>query len=144
MTQTQRFFWMWAESQLSLCGCGTDGPMEVVKEVLERAWQFWSIEHPASLHLRLDMPMRDAKGRWVELVAKFLDDKGFLEHGTSIGCAWLTDRGKGLLALLSAGYHHQAECGCDAKEYEEYKAFLSSPACIDAAANEWMAWEPRT
>jgi len=36
----------------------------------------------------------------IDFVLYILDDKGFLNHGSSIGGAWLTDQGKELLKLL--------------------------------------------
>lgn len=36
----------------------------------------------------------------IDFVLYILNDKGFLEHGSSIGGSWLTDKGKLFLYLL--------------------------------------------
>jgi hypothetical protein len=145
MTTTQRWFLQWADEELGLCACGSDGPHQVIQEVLERCslWSTKSLPTWARRHLRLDYPMRDASGRWVELVAKMLDSKGFLEHGSSIGGSWLTICGKALLAVLQRGAFADEEClRLLPEEYEAYQVFAKDEAAIDSAAWEWAQMEP--
>lgn len=76
----------------NLCGCGSDGPGELLIEVL-----VWCA-----------LPS-DAKGNegtyrsaaW-ELAAKVLDAADLVEHGTGIGWPWITEKGKAFLAWARA------------------------------------------
>lgn len=73
--------------RLALCGCGSNNHWECLIELLSEA------EH----HTEGQGFYRD---KWFEFGAKVLDSWGLLEHGTSIGYAWLTDNGKMLLDFL--------------------------------------------
>lgn len=75
---------------IGLCGCGTNSTMDIVILVLEKSEKKECMYDAAV----------DAEGRWVEFAANILDDKGLLEHGGSIGFAWLSDKGIALLSFL--------------------------------------------
>jgi hypothetical protein len=81
--------------KLGLCGCGTGSEYDVVLFLLERSEKAMEKGSPSFYD-----PAPDAAAPWVEFGAKVLDARGLLEHGTGIGCAWLTDEGKALLSFL--------------------------------------------
>lgn len=72
--------------ELGICGCGRpEEAYKAVHEMLKRSETYNAIE-PDEPH--------------VLFMAYTLDNLGFLEHGSSIYSAWLTDKGKDLLAAL--------------------------------------------
>lgn len=85
-------------TRTGLC-CGT--PTEywpIIQAMLERAER-----HTETAKEENDSfydPMMGAPGPWVELVAHFLNDRDFMEHGTGIGYSWLTPDGEMLLQWL--------------------------------------------
>jgi hypothetical protein len=81
--------------KLGLCDCGTGSEYDVVLFLLERSEKALEKGLPGFYD-----PAPDAAAPWVEFGAKVLDAAGLLEHGTGIGCAWLTDEGKALLSFL--------------------------------------------
>jgi hypothetical protein len=84
---------------MQICGCGSsDSPWNVVKLLLDRALSL-EVKNFFNEKTFYD-EAEDASGRWVEFGAKVLDSYGLLEHGTSIGCAWLTDDGRLLLRFI--------------------------------------------
>ena len=82
-------------NKVPLCGCGSSSEMwTIVRDVLARA--------PGHTDLSFfePMPERDLSATAVEFVAQVLSETGLLEHGSSIGFAWLTPGGEMLLAFL--------------------------------------------
>lgn len=80
-----------ALQDLGLCGCGTTEKWGILLLMLERA-----TDRDKSFY----DPIGDVPGAWVEFIAMVLDSHGFIEHGTSIGCAWLTPKGNAVLSFL--------------------------------------------
>jgi hypothetical protein len=78
-----------------LCACGTDGPAELLVEVMK----FCALEpdqkraHPFGNEGCYSSTER-------ELAAKVLDKAGLVDHGTGIGWPWITEWGKEFLAAL--------------------------------------------
>lgn len=100
-------------SKLDLCGCGSGSEFEIVVLLLDRAKRNQDqpkFEFDESLSFYA--PCEDASGRWMEFGAKVLDGAGMLEHGTGIGCAWLTDEGNLFLQFLQ-------EYGTDTNKWPE-------------------------
>lgn len=82
---------------VGMCGCGSVGKWELIHMILDRAG---SGESRKSLY----EPIADDCGsRPTELIAHLMDGgrMALLDHGTSIGGSWLSDRGKALLAFFS-------------------------------------------
>lgn len=114
---------------VNLCSCGSDSQWECVLEILVEAEK-----HTENGFYR---------DKWFEFAAKVLDDRGLLEHGTTIGFAWLTDRGKLLLEFLR-------EFGTESHDFCEHtghpmwsveyswNASGGEPGCGDTYA-EWQA-----
>lgn len=73
--------------ELGICGCGNpEEAYEAVHEMLKRVKDRSNIIEPDEPH--------------VLFMAYTLDRLEFLEHGSSIYAAWLTDKGNELLAAL--------------------------------------------
>ena len=97
---------------MQLCGCGTDSKYEIVKSMLERAEARGSFYEPLGDTLSAEA---------VEFIAHVMDHWKLLEHGGSIGYAWLTENGETILQFLR---DHGTDtdtwpmwwCSCDAGE----------------------------
>lgn len=78
-----------------LCGCGSDGPAQLLVQVL----RFCALDHESQRAHPFGK-----EGCYYstehELAAKVLDKAGLVDHGTGIGWPWLTDWGRELLAAL--------------------------------------------
>ena len=74
--------------ELGICGCGC--PEEAYEAVHEMLKSFKNYDHNT---INLDEPHR-------LFMAYTLDQLEFLDHGSSIYSAWLTDKGHELLAAL--------------------------------------------
>lgn len=80
--------------QIQMCGCGTvEHKWPLLLAMLERA------EDHKTRGYFYDA-MGDIPPRAVEFIAHAMDGWGLLEHGTSIGGAWLTQDGSEVLAFL--------------------------------------------
>jgi hypothetical protein len=100
--------------KIPLCGCGSsEGMWRTVLAILERSAGFraaWD---------RGDSPdgFYSAMGDWpplaVEFAAQVLNTAGLMEHGTSVGWAWLTQAGKLVLEFLR-------KYGCDNDKWPEW------------------------
>lgn len=103
--------------KVNLCGCGTSN------------WEYilWLLEKGADHDKNGSYyDMEGTEQRSIEFGAKVLDSWGFLEHGTGIGWAWLTDEGEGLLkwlrdqgcddSLWPEGWDHGKECPCGCED----------------------------
>lgn len=91
-----------------LCGCGTKPSTSwpIIKSLLERAEDHES-------HGSFYDSMGGTPSDWVELLAHVLSSWRLIEHGTSIGYAWLTENGKLILSFLR-------EFGTDEGEWPEW------------------------
>lgn len=76
-------------SRIGFCGCGSDRKWQTMRLLLENA----------ESHARPFYDEAEGELFW-EFSANCLDSFGLIEHGTSIGYAWLTDEGEALLAFL--------------------------------------------
>lgn len=97
--------------RLGLCNCGHAQCWEIVKLMLERAEALDADrENAPSFYDAMD----DIPARMVEFVAHVMgsDQWDLLEHGSSIGGAWLTKDGETLLAFLR-------EHGTDQEEWPD-------------------------
>lgn len=82
-----------AFSDLGLCGCGSDDKHAILLAMLERAEAKGSFYEPLGDLLN---------ARAVEFIADVMSSSRWdlLEHGTGIGCAWLTEKGELLLRFM--------------------------------------------
>jgi hypothetical protein len=89
---------------LGLCGCGSpEETYEVIRKILniQSSDKDWKIKQQQFSELcNADMDNANYSGL-IQFVLYVLDDKGFLEHGSSISSAWLTEKGKIYLDLLN-------------------------------------------
>ena len=89
---------------LGLCGCGCpEETYEVIRKILniQSSNAKWEIKQQQFSELcNADMDNVNYSGL-IQFVLYVLDDKGFLEHGSSISSAWLTEKGKIYLDLLN-------------------------------------------
>jgi hypothetical protein len=76
---------------IPVCGCGT--PDECYK---------WLIEYLTDLdkHSWDKYSYDDDNWKLIQLINGMLEEKGFVEHGCTCRCSWLTDSGKKLLRIL--------------------------------------------
>lgn len=83
--------WLWLEI-LGGCGCGSGDEIEkIVFNVLElfatefneRAWSVYD----------------DLK---YEIIAHWMEHKGLLEHGSSVGASWLSEEGKRIYKIIKS------------------------------------------
>lgn len=91
-------------NDLGLCGCGNpEETYEVIRRILnilsfDVDWE--TRQKQFSEICNADMNNENYNGL-IQFVLYILDDKGFLEHGSSISSAWLTEKGKIYLDLLN-------------------------------------------
>lgn len=75
--------WLWS-GILGGCGCGSS---EEFGELTFKVLEFFSIPIMERTRYIYDTPIE-------EVIAHWLTDKGIIEHGTSIGGSWLTEKGE--------------------------------------------------
>ena len=109
-------FYMYEE--LGLCGCGNpEFTYEVIRRYLNIRYDNFKIS---------DMDYQDVIDRYktdlginrqndmqyglLQFMMYVLDDKGFTEHGSSIGGCYLTDKGGRLLTVLNEWYKANIDC----------------------------------
>lgn len=84
--------WLW--SLLGGCGCGSsDYFAEKSVKVLK---------HFATEHMKRDWDIYEDEA--AEVIAHWMDSKGWIEHGTSIGGSWLSDEGKEIYEVIKKFY----------------------------------------
>jgi hypothetical protein len=89
---------------LGLCGCGSpEETYEVIRKILniqssDKDWR--TKQREFSEICNADMNNENYNGL-IQFVLYVLDNKGFLEHGSSISGSWLTEKGKIYLDLLN-------------------------------------------
>jgi len=88
---------------LGCCGCGDPGStLDVIRQTLwiqskYRRWGEKEVAYESSLDLILTKPEHYGA---VQFVLYILDDKGFIDHGSCITSAWLTQLGEMFLYAL--------------------------------------------
>jgi len=88
---------------LKMCGCGSpERTQEVIKLVLEaHSIKDYKCRMEALSNIcDVDINKNANYDGLIQFVLYILDSHGILEHGSSIGGAWLTEKGKALLELL--------------------------------------------
>ena len=80
------------------CNCGSAIVDDVIGAVLERA-ESHTDENATEGNSFYD-PLDDAPAEWGEFAAHILDAADLLDHGSSIGWAWLTEDGQLFLKFL--------------------------------------------
>lgn len=82
-------------NSLGICGCGNpDLAYKAVHEMLKRS----SSKEESTITCAMDND--DTSIPYIYFMAYMLDYLGFLEHGSSIRCSWLTEKGEKLLKAL--------------------------------------------
>lgn len=99
---------------IRMCGCGSETKWHIIKMFLERS------EHAEEGRESFYQPMGEICGEAVEFIAHVLDGWGLLEHGSSIGWAWPTQKGRDVLAFLR-------EYGTDSNKWPEWWCSYSPP-----------------
>lgn len=100
---------------MDLCGCGNpEYTLEVIRLILNIQNDFHEgkIESPYEECRKVFNINNDnyvIQDGLVQFVMYQLDSYGFLEHGGSIGGAWLTEDGKDLLMVLNTWYEEYKE-----------------------------------
>ena len=77
--------------KLNVCGCGT--PEECYK---------WLVEYLTDLknHDWNKYSYEDSNWKFIQIINGCLEEKGFVEHGCTCRCSWLTELGEELLETL--------------------------------------------
>ena len=82
-------------NELGICGCGNpELAYKAVHEMLKRS----SSKEESTITCAMDND--DTAIPYIYFMAYVLDSLGFLEHGSSIRCSWLTEKGENLLKAL--------------------------------------------
>ena len=116
-----------ALGRVPLCGCGSSERMwEIVRDILQRSQDItdtWDRERETEKASGAPRPLvrvvgfYDPMGDWpadaVEFAAQVLNESDFLEHGSSVQCAWLTAPGKVVLCFLR-------KYSCDGEKWPEW------------------------
>jgi len=132
--------------KVPLCGCGsTDRMWEIVRDALQRSQDItdtWDREREeerisgkrgAGRVVGFYEPMGSLPADAVEFVAQVLDTSGFLEHGSSVQCAWLTAAGRALLLFLR-------KYGVDREKWPEWATQSMDPEPFSLDAEKWRAF----
>jgi rubrerythrin len=91
--------------------CGNTGAQwSVVFEILDRSAHVRDEGAPCFYDAA-----EDASSRWVETMCVVLTEKGWLEHGSTHGWSWLTEKGKAVHAFLE-------KYGLDEREWPKCSA----------------------
>lgn len=95
------------EDGLGICGCGNpEDTHEVIRQILNIQSDYdnyESVQKKFSDLCNSDMENDNYHGL-IQFVLYILNNKGFLEHGGSVGGAWLTEKGKIYLDLLNMAH----------------------------------------
>lgn len=104
-------------NELGICGCGNpELAYKAVHEMLKRS----SSKEESTITCAMDND--DASLPYIYFMAYTLDTLGFLEHGSSIRCSWLTEKGEDLLKALDVleKYDYDFENALNAAPNEFY------------------------
>lgn len=104
------------ESNLSLCGCGCpNDTLDVIRKYLHirKDWKdnkcdYDEVQQRYKTELNID-DQDDIQWGLLQFMAYILDDRGFTEHGSSIGGCWLTEKGEMFLTVLDAWDQYNKE-----------------------------------
>lgn len=91
-------------TDLDLCGCGSpESTYEVIRLILiaQNQTDWDNKQNSFNKICGLNMALNDNYDGLIQFVLYILDSHEFLEHGGSIGGAWLTEKGKLFLDLLN-------------------------------------------
>jgi hypothetical protein len=81
------------------CGCGSsDEIAELAHEILGHFGKPFD-ERKLKIYDKIEY----------EIIAHWLDSKELIEHGSSVGGSWLTDKGKELLEVLKSAPTHKSK-----------------------------------
>jgi len=94
---------------LGCCGCGN--PEETYEAIHEMLLYYSDINTHSNYPRIYKGLVTDEVNPYIQFMAYVLDGKGFLEHGSSIIGAWLTDKGKQLLSYMTefAKYEYEMD-----------------------------------
>lgn len=82
---------------LGMCGCGTPRDVQkLLKDLLNN-----SIQTENRVEKAREIIKNTDPDTIFEFIFHILEDKGFIEHGTSVYSSWLSDKGKTFLDLLN-------------------------------------------
>lgn len=126
-TREKAFKLFQISSRMNLCSCGTDTHWECVLEVLEDA------SSGPGVHRKI------WSDPWFEFSAKVLDGWGLLEHGGSIGGAWLTNDGKLLLEFLR-DFGVTTYIGENGEGHPEWAGACHWELELDGDCDAYQAW----
>jgi len=128
----EEFLWIYV---LDGCGCGS------ANELQKLAWKVFELF--ATHHKERKWSIYDDKK--TEIIAHWLNSKGLLEHGTSIGGSWLSEKGECLYKELNEWFnkskiHHCIKCNKPTntkhKFSEDSKGFYCEEYCCDECYEE--------
>jgi len=136
-----------AIQKVPLCGCGsTDRMWEIVRDTLQRSQDItdrWDRDREEARRTGKGAAMGSVVGFYepmgtlpadaVEFVAQVLDVSGFLEHGSSVQCAWLTAAGRALLLFLR-------KYGVDKDAWPEWATMSMNPEPFALDDRKWRAF----
>lgn len=103
---------LFAHDILGLCGCGNpEDTWEMIRIVLDiQANSESYVERELRIKTELNLnPGSDIHNGIWQFILYILNDKGFLEHGSSIYSAWLTDLGRPYLTVLNIWHERELE-----------------------------------
>lgn len=109
-------FYMYEE--LHLCGCGNpEDTYETIRRYLNirddnfkiSDMDYQDVIDRYKTDLGIDK-QNDMQYGLLQFMMYVLDDKGFTEHGSSIGGCYLTDKGERLLTVLNEWYKANIDC----------------------------------
>lgn len=95
---------------LNICGCGSPEIAEKeIRDYLDILNEYTEAGYTDNAYIRKEKRLKErfnAESLYdnplLLFMAYILDDKGFLEHGSCIGGAWITELGKMYLCVLNA------------------------------------------
>ena len=101
---------------LRLCGCGCpNDTLDVIRKYLHirKDWKdnkcdYDEVQQRYKTELNID-DQDDIQWGLLQFMAYILDDRGFTEHGSSIGGCWLTEKGEMYLTVLDAWDQYNKE-----------------------------------
>lgn len=112
-TLTEVLASFFAYDVLGLCGCGNpEDTWDVIRRVLRirsscRERLYDEIKQMYRDELRLDID-NDVDWGILQFILYILDDKGLVEHGSSVGGCFLTELGEMYLTVLDAWFELEA------------------------------------
>lgn len=87
-----------AISELPLCGCGDP---ESVYQAIHALLSYFDLRNKPEVPKSTDFDKIDIyESPFMLFMVYYLDNKGYLDHGMSIGCSWLTEKGEDMLGYL--------------------------------------------